>query len=147
MRQPALADTQIAVQSSAHTGNALYIVWRFRGTPEHSTARARKLLNQGEKLHLYRLHSWVAVNGEIRALVAPAASVEEIAAAARKERCETVSTRWIATERACANLVREIETAPVHLGLASRPEQWPFSSAANDSPAFDFAFAARNPRI
>jgi 4'-phosphopantetheinyl transferase EntD len=130
------------VQSSDHAGNALYIVWRFRGAREHSTARARKLLNHGQKLHLYRLHSWVAVNGEIRALVAPAAPVEEIAAAARKERCETVSTRWVATERACTNLVREIETAPVHLGLASRPEEWPFSSAANDYPAFDFAFPA-----
>ncbi len=130
--------------TSDHTGNALYIVWRFRDAGECSTARAQKLLNHGQKLRLYRLHSWVAVNGEIRALVAPAAPVEEIAAAARRERCETVSTRWVASERACTSLVREIETAPVQLGLASRPEEWPFSSAANDSPAFDFAFPARD---
>jgi hypothetical protein len=122
------------VPPNAHAGNALYIVWRFRSARELSAARARKLLNHGQKLNLFRLHSWVAINGEIRALVAPAAPVEEIAAAARKERCEAVSTRWVATERACTNLVREIETAPVHLGLASRPEEWPFSSAANDSP-------------
>ncbi len=124
----------------------MYIVWRFCGAGEPSAARAWKLLHQGQKLRLYRLHSWVAINGEIRALVAPAAPVEEIAAAARKERCETVSTRWVVTERACTSLVREIETAPVNLGLASRPEEWPFSSAASDHPAFDFAFPARDPR-
>ena len=83
-------------------------------------------------MHLYRLRSWVVVNGEIRALVAPAAPVEEIAQAARHEHCETVSARWIITERACTDLVREIETAPVNLGLASRPEEWPFSSAASE---------------
>jgi hypothetical protein len=106
----------------------LYFVWRF----ERSAARARKLLDRGEKLHLYRLRSWVAVNGEIRALVAPAATVEEIAEAARRGRCETVSAEWVISEHACTNLVREIETAPVSLGLASRPEEWPFSSAASE---------------
>lgn len=112
--------------------NALYIVWRLCGTGGHATARARKLLHHGEELHLYRLRSWVAVNGEIRALVAPAVPVEEIAEAARVDHCETVCVRWIATERACTDLVREIETAPVNLGLASRPEEWPFSSAASE---------------
>jgi hypothetical protein len=120
------------VPAPDHPGNALYIVWRFRGDGERSTARARKLLHRGQALHLYRLRSWVAINGEIRALVAPAAPVEEIAQAARAECCETVSARWVITQRACMDLVREIETAPVQLGLASRPEEWPFSSAANE---------------
>lgn len=115
-----------------HPGNALYIVWRTRGVVELATARARKLLRRGQTLQLYRLRSWVAVNGEIRALVAPAAPLREIAEAARKEHCDTVSAHWVVSERACMNLVRDIEMAPVHMGLASRPEEWPFSSAANE---------------
>lgn len=113
-------------------GNALYVVWRLQEDGGPSAQRARKLLNRGQQQHLYRLRSWVAVNGEIRALMAPAAPVEEIAEAARKQRCETVSARWIISERACTDLVRQIETAPVNLGLASRPEEWPFSSAASE---------------
>ena len=41
-------------------------------------------------------------------------------------------TEWIESADLCAQLAREIETAPVSMGLVKRPEQWPFSSAAID---------------
>jgi hypothetical protein len=108
------------------------MVWRYQGAGEASATRLRKLLDRGEEMQLYRLRSWVAINGEVRALMAPAVPVDEITQVVRRESCETVSTRWVRDERACTNLVREIETAPVHLGLAARPEEWPFSSAASE---------------
>jgi hypothetical protein len=111
--------------------NALYMVWRYEGAGKGSATQAQNLLNRGQEKCLFQVRSYVAANREVRVLLNPAAPVEEIARAARKQRYETVTTRWIASERTCTSLIREIETVPVNLGLASRPEEWPFSSAAN----------------
>lgn len=80
--------------------------------------------------NLYRLQSWVIVNGEARALLKPESPLDEITEAIWRDGAEPLKSRWVDGMRRCAEISREIETAPVLLGLALRPEQWPFSSAA-----------------
>jgi hypothetical protein len=106
----------------------LYIAWKFDTADDRSATRVWNLLSRGHDRNLFRLRSRVIVNGELRALIAPAAPLDRIAAALGG----LAATRWIDGERACAALAREIESAPVRLGLAQRPEQWPLSSAAAD---------------
>jgi hypothetical protein len=110
----------------------LYLAWKFRAADDASAERVWNRLSLGERQHLFRLRSGVVVNGEARALVAPLAPLESIAAAIGELASEPVVSRWIGTESACVALSREIESVPVHLGLAPRPEQWPLSSAAAD---------------
>jgi hypothetical protein len=74
----------------------------------------------------------VIAGGEARALLAPAAPLERIAAAIWDCPADAIFTQWIESADVCARLARDIETAPVSMGLAKRPEQWPFSSAASD---------------
>jgi hypothetical protein len=93
---------------------------------------AQDLLAEGVSRHLYRLRSWMVARGEARALLVPAAPLEEIAGALFTSVEAPVTTRWISGERQCAAVTREIETAPVQLGLANRPEEWPLSSAWRD---------------
>jgi hypothetical protein len=64
--------------------------------------------------------------------MAPAAPIERIAEAIWGCPANAIVTRWIANVDLITRLAREIEMAPVSLGLAKRPEQWPFSSAASD---------------
>ncbi len=111
-------------------GDALYIAWRMNPADADSAGTAKNRLAQGEGRHLYRLRSWVIVNGEGHALLAPAASLEQIAGAVSDDAEEVVASRWIAGRRECAEVAREIELTPVALGLTDRPEQWPYSSAA-----------------
>ena len=111
-------------------GDALYIAWRTNAADANSARSAKRRLAQGEGKHLYRLRSWVIVNGEGRALLAPGAPLEQIAGAVSDRADQMLSSRWIAGSRACAELARDIERMPVVLGLADRPEQWPYSSAA-----------------
>ncbi len=116
-----------SANSKRQPGGALYIAWHF-DSAEGSPSRVWTRLSNGERQHLFRLRSGVVVDGEARALMQPCAALETITAAI----CETkpVATRWVATERACAMLSREIESVPVNLGLALRPEEWPLSSAS-----------------
>jgi len=107
------------------------MAWKTSPAGVHSARLAKKRLALGEGRHLYRLRSWVILNGEVRVLLAPAAPLEEIAGAVSNRPEEMICSRWIAGQRACAELAREIERAPVVLGLADRPEQWPYSSAAS----------------
>jgi hypothetical protein len=113
-------------------GGALYIAWKFDTADDRSAARVWTLLSSGESLHLFRLRSRVVVKGEVRALITPHAPLEQIAAAIQPRGSRPVSSRWVSSERACAELAREIEGVPVRLGLARRPEEWPMSSAALD---------------
>jgi len=92
----------------------------------------RLVIIEGENRNLYRLRSWMVAKGEARALIAPEAPLEEIAAALWAPVAAPIATRWVAGQRRCAALTREIETAPVEFGLATRPEEWPFSSAFRD---------------
>ena len=109
--------------------DALYLSWKLPATEPAVIARAQRRLWSGEARRLYRLRSWVIVSGEVRALVAPATSLEGVVNAIWGAGAEPVATRWIPT-RDCARIARDIETAPVSLGLAERPERWPLSSAA-----------------
>jgi hypothetical protein len=109
--------------------DALYLSWRLRTPDTTSVDLIRRRLNQGEIRHLYRLRSWVIVGGEVRALLSPAVTLDRIARAIWGDHSQPVSTRWV-RQQDCARVSRDIERVPVHLGLASRPEQWPFSSAA-----------------
>jgi hypothetical protein len=111
-------------------GELLYIAWKLNISDAASAADVRARLVKGENYHLDRLHSWVIANGEARALLAPEAPLEQIAKAIWGVASQPLGGRWVAGERACAAAAREIETVPVDLGLAPRPEQWPLSSAA-----------------
>lgn len=108
--------------------DALYVAWKL-DADSGGTASAHRLLRGGEERNLYRLRSWMVAKGEARALLIPAAPLEEIADALFRPFAEPFSTKWIAGQRKCAAVTREIETMPVQMGLASRPEQWPLSSA------------------
>jgi hypothetical protein len=111
-------------------GDALYIAWKLDTADAASAQRAQYLLAKGEQRNLYCLRSWVVAAGEVRALLSPAASLELITETIWSGKVEPLESRWVPGKRACAVLAREIETVPVGLGLAVRPEQWPFSSAA-----------------
>lgn len=111
---------------------ALYIAWKFSETDEASARRVWNRIRRCGGKRLFRLRSGVVVQGEARALVAPLAPLETIAAAVLRADSRPVISRWIGTEIACAALAREIESVPVNLGLARRPEQWLLSSAAVD---------------
>jgi len=113
------------------TGDALYIAWKLNTADGSAAGDVKDRLAQGEGKKLYRLRSWVIVNGEARALLNPDAPLEEITAAIWDEGARPLRSRWVAGSRACAAVSREIERAPVTLGLAPRPEQWQLSSAAS----------------
>jgi len=113
-------------------GDALYLAWKLDTADAASAGRVQQLLARGEGMHLYLLRSWVVANGEVRALLAPSAPLEEITEAIWESRSAPTASRWIAGRRACAAMARAIETIPVNLGLAARPEEWPFSSAARE---------------
>jgi len=108
--------------------DALYVAWKLEGDAEAADS-VHRLLTGGEDRNLYRLRSWMVAKGEARALLVPAAPLEDIANALFTPVASQLSTRWIAGRRKCSAVTHEIENAPVRLGLASRPEQWPLSSA------------------
>jgi hypothetical protein len=111
--------------------DALYVSWKLEAG-EVPADSMRQVLTDGQDRSLYRLRSWMVARGEARALLIPAAPLEEIADALWKPVPQPVASRWIAGQRECAAITREIETAPVEFGLAARPEEWPFSSAFRD---------------
>jgi hypothetical protein len=110
--------------------NALYLVWKLNGSDNGTAGSTWSRLSEGQSRNLYRLRSWVITNGEARALIAPSAPLEQIAGAIWDSTPALVSSRWVAGTRACACMTREIEDVPVRLGLAGRPEEWRYSSAA-----------------
>jgi hypothetical protein len=117
--------------------DALYVSWKLEAGEggeggEDIADSMQRAITGGEDRNLYRLRSWMVAKGEARALIIPEASLEEIADALWAPVASPIATRWIAGQRKCAALTREIETAPVEFGLASRPEEWPFSSAFRD---------------
>src|SRR5579863_913901 len=121
----------------AHTRNrtqtcdALYVSWKLDEGAD-SADSMQQALAEGENRNLYRLQSWMVARGEARALLIPAAPLEEIADTLWNPVAPPVATQWIAGQRKCAAVTRAIETAPVEFGLASRPEEWPLSSAFRD---------------
>jgi hypothetical protein len=118
-------------QNSSGDG-ALYVAWKFEPDDEIGARRVTVQLQRGEEQKLYRLRSWAIAGGEARALLAPAAPIEQIAEAIYGRPSNAILTRWIANVDLITRLAREIEMTPVSMGLAKRPEQWPFSSAASD---------------
>jgi hypothetical protein len=111
--------------------DALYIAWKLEADAD-SEGSIQRMLTGGEDRNLYRLRSWMVARGEARALLIPSVPLEEIAEALWAPIAPPVSTRWIAGQRKCAAVTREIERTPVQLGLATRPEEWPYSSAFSD---------------
>jgi hypothetical protein len=118
-------------ENDSQVCDALYIAWRLE-EDAHPPESVQELLTSGEDRKLYRLRSWMVARGQARALLVPEAPLEEITDALWKPIAPPVSTRWVAGQRQCAVITRKIETKPVELGLASRPEEWPFSSAFKD---------------
>ncbi len=114
----------------------LYLSWRLGDTDADSARETLERLTLGEKLHLYKLCSWVVAGNEVKALLTPAATLDEIAAAIWKTPPDIESgafrMRWVSGQRGRVEVTREIEISPVVLGLARRPEEWPYSSAAAD---------------
>jgi hypothetical protein len=120
------------VRPNRFVGDALYIAWKLNTADAASAEIVQERLARGEDRKLYRLWSWVVANGEARALLKPDAPLEQIAAAIWENEALPSLSRWVEGRHACAQVAREIETVPVTLGLAARPEQWPFSSASGD---------------
>lgn len=118
-------------QMSSQPGNVLYISWKF-DSRDGSARRVSDKLAHGERLHFYRLRSWVVLDGEARVLLDPAAPLAHISQVVAQKDASAVDSRWIGDALEFAEMAREIETAPVTLGLTERPEQWPLSSAAFD---------------
>jgi hypothetical protein len=112
------------------TTQALYLAWKLDSTDDDCAGHARNRQTAVEGRSLYRLCSWAIAKGEAHALLAPTAPLEEIVEAILPGSGQPTSSRWIESTRACAIAVREIETVPVRLGVAVRPEQWPYSSAS-----------------
>ena len=88
-------------------------------TSDTSADSMQQVLTEGEDRNLYRLRSWMVARGEARALLIPAAPLKEIADTLWNPVAPPAATRWIAGQRKCAALTREIETAPVEFGLAN----------------------------
>ena len=117
-------------RAASSATDALYLSWRLSATDPGVAGRTRRHLRSGETRRLYQLRSWVIVAGEVRALLSPSTTLERIVDAIWGTDSQPVSTRWVST-RDFARIAHDIETTPVNLGLASRPEQWPMSSAAS----------------
>ena len=121
---------------SVDRDGGLYLAWRLNDTDADSVNATTARLAKGQKQRLYRLFSWVVADGQAQALLAPAAPLEEITAAlwnvVPSDDHGSLKARWIAGSVDRAELARQIESVPVTLGLARRPEEWPFSSAAQD---------------
>lgn len=115
-----------------HTRHNLYLAWKLDSADDDCAGRAHSRLTAGETRSLYRLRSWAIANGVAHVLLAPSAPLEAIVEAILPESGQPISSRWIESKQDCAILVREIETVPVRLGVATRPEQWPFSSASEE---------------
>jgi type II secretory pathway component PulK len=120
------------VSQNSSGSDALYVAWKIEPDDEIGARRVSLQLRRGEDRNLYRLRSWVIAGGEARALLDPAAPLERIAEAIWEHPANAIVAQWIASADVITRLAREIETAPVSMGLAKRPEQWPFSSAAHE---------------
>ncbi len=114
---------------SKHEADALYLAWKLQNDGPRAAQKIRRRLSSGETRQLYRLRSWVIVRGEVQALLSPAVSLDRIATSIWDDGSQPISSRWVPCDE-CAKIVRDMETAPVSMGLADRPEQWPWSSAA-----------------
>ncbi len=120
------------MRQNRFSGEALYLAWKLNDADAASAGLVRERLTIGEGKRLYTLWSWVVANGVVRALLKPDAPLEEITEAIWDADAPLLLSRWVEGQRECIEVAHEIETVPVALGLASRPEQWPFSSASGD---------------
>ena len=110
-------------------GDALYFAWKIGRAGEAAAGEVREALEMGESRQLFRLRAWVVIGREAQALLTPGASLDRIAEALWLGDSVPTASRWVRRGADCAELTRQIETAPVHEGLARRPEQWQYSSA------------------
>ncbi|NDJ13440.1 MAG: hypothetical protein EBY17_19975 [Acidobacteriia bacterium] len=122
-------NVDLATRLNSPGADALYLSWRLQTDDRAAAQKTRRRLNAGETQQLYRIRSWVIVRGEVQALLSPAVSLDRIASSIWDEGSAPTSSRWVRRSE-CAKVVRDMEIIPVTLGLAARPEQWPWSSAA-----------------
>ena len=108
-------------------------------------------LEYGERqLHLYRLRAWVLMVNHLHILIYPETDLSRITKAIKSfsaRRANTILGRsgqpfwqdesydhWVRTPEELEKIVRYIEANPVTAGLASRPQDWRWSSAFEDRP-------------
>jgi putative transposase len=100
-----------------------------------------------DELQHYQLDSYVVMSNHVHALITPSLLVPRImnsiktvtAAAANKILCRTGMRcwqsesfdHWCHDEIEFHNIRRYIENNPVKAGLVAKPDEWPWSSAAN----------------
>ncbi len=91
-------------------GAALYLAWKV--TPAERK-RLCDALRTGERQHLFRLRAWSVAGLQARVLLTPEAPLEEIVEALWVGDSEPTAGRWVRRGAACAELTRQMETAPV----------------------------------
>ena len=103
-------------------------------------------LQQGEKLAHYRLHAFVVMSNHVHALIEPKIAVAKAMNALKGTTARRANQllgktgshfwqdesfdHWVRNEGEHARICAYIEGNPVSAGLAERPEEWPWSSAA-----------------
>ncbi len=88
----------------------------------------QRLLRGHYDQRLYLLRSFVILNDRVTVLLDPLSKVSSILA---KWDVPQAVNRWVPASET-AEVIRMIESGPVLAGLASRPEQWRWSSAWSD---------------
>jgi hypothetical protein len=111
--------------------DALYLAWKLDATDASSVRRAQDRLTSGAERSLYRLRCWSIGNGEARALLSPAAPLEQIAQAIWQDPSQPVFSRWIAGKRAFAAATLEITA-----GAGPQSSAGDSTSLAAFSPTF-----------
>lgn len=106
---------------------------------------ADALLYGERELHLYRLRAWVLMMNHVHILIYPDAPLPRITKTIKNftaRRANILLERtgqpfwqdesydhWVRDPHELEKIVRYIEANPVTAGLASQPEDWPWSSA------------------
>jgi putative transposase len=106
-------------------------------------------IRTGESRKLYELHAWVVMPNHVHMLILPEVPLPKIThwikgRTAREANLLLGRTgepfwqhesydHWVRHEREFLRIVAYIEANPVSAGLASTPEEWPWSSAASAS--------------
>src|ERR1700722_20229357 len=94
-------------------GDALYFAWKIGRAGEDAAREVRDALERGERRQLFRLRSWVVVGREAQALMTPGAGLDLIMEAICVGDSVPTASRWVRGGADCAELTRQIETAPV----------------------------------
>jgi len=90
--------------------DALYLAWKVGRTgPEP----IREALRRGERGQLFRLRAHHVAGEQAQVLLTPQAPLEEIVEALWVGDSEPTAGRWVRRGAACAELTRQMKTAPI----------------------------------